>query len=1011
MSRGFGVALVVILALLAVGGAAGFWIMRMDRDPPLAKSATTATGQTTETTTATTPSTPPRKNLAVGETVYLTVREPGNVPSQVAPLALRELVRQAFLLAARDELGLSTRDVMLREDLPQKPLEESPRLELSCLPSGPPQRTIIDYALSLDGPDEPNIWSTTITVDIDDPKSITTIAENAEALSRGELKEALTRAGGKGSVPAARASSSIPDATSDLLWTWNEISVLGGLRRVHSEIREKGESPQLLGALAVGYANLGSLTEYYYSAACKVYQSRALLYAERLLRKTNESSWARWHRGYVRTLFGLHNLGAEDILAAKQKHGDSPPELPLPFWTDVLDAFSQGQLSRMLKIAKTPPQHRLALYLNCEATGFSELSDLRIEAQQSFLKECADCPRGYDSLASCGAIGPAQEGANLGLVVTGALLRKRLSDVPGLPEATKRRIENAQSPADGNAEIEFRKVLIADLKQNGTPDHDRSEPSLSAVAHTIDEMNFAQLMRKVEVDRNSLGIPIDDTIAVLGPLVADHPYARYLDAFAQNRGRVESAAATLANKLATYELTTKEIPLLQWMFSVTQQPKHGSWWRFAGGHADMVFSDQMRLVQAGLFGKANSKVNAVYMPRLWTTSNKLPLTVAMQISRAWDSAKPLADKYEHDYADDPLVLDALAARYFELQRYDDAERTAKRYAEIHPSYPSYRVLARIYKTKKDHDHWRQTLEKAIKLPPYGLEQASVQDEIAHDLLAHKAWKEAAVYGDAAAKSYSGWSMLTAARCHEMLGDWDKAEQLVKTISVRYDTRMFAWMCWCHRTGHGDIHSADEFVRGRIATWGSNPFPNQIRDVGFYELILGDRPKALAQFQRVHQAVHDFYSGFHAALVADALGKTADRDALLHEIVDMPVNKALQETGIESFRQLAAQFLHILPPDKAKTLNLSEVDKILAGSTYQGSVLPYLVGAFLKNRGDLENAKKYLIRCAHADDWDGIEHTLACQLLREMKVEIPPAEAAPDKSDGKKASVEPRPRRS
>lgn len=55
-----------------------------------------------------------------------------------------------------------------------------------------------------------------------------------------------------------------------------------------------------------------------------------------------------------------------------------------------------------------------------------------------------------------------------------------------------------------------------------------------------------------------------------------------------------------------------------------------------------------------------------------------------------------------------------------------------------------------------------------------------------------------------------------------------------------------------------------------------------------------------------------------------------------------------------------------------------------------------MGVFIKNRGDQEVAKKYLMRCERADDWQQINHVLACQLLRTMKVPVPP-EDAPSKS--------------
>ncbi len=80
--------------------------------------------------------------------------------------------------------------------------------------------------------------------------------------------------------------------------------------------------------------------------------------------------------------------------------------------------------------------------------------------------------------------------------------------------------------------------------------------------------------------------------------------------------------------------------------------------------------------------------------------------------------------------------------------------------------------------------------------------------------------------------------------------------------------------------------------------------------------------------------------------------------------------------------------------KVPQLNLAEFDKLQAEAAPEKlypSVLQYLAAVFLKNRGDLENAKKYLIRAAQSDDWQNSNHVLACQLLREMKVQVPPKE--------------------
>jgi tetratricopeptide (TPR) repeat protein len=998
MSRSFVILLVVIAVLVAIGGAAGYWVREMDRDAPLGTKADSTTADAL-----------PLKPQAVGDTIYVSVRELGEQPTRAVPFALRELVRQGILLTVRDELGLATRDTLLREDFPEIPDKKSAPFEMTIVPSGDVRRTVIDYAITR-GPKDERIWRAMINVDLNQPQSIATVAAKAETWSRTDFKEVLTQVGAKGSVPAARASSEVPAEVVDLLWSWNEISVLGGLRRIHGEIHEKGESPQLLAALIVGYANLGSLTEFYYSAANKAYHARAMLYAERLMHESDGSPWALWHRAYARTLFGAHSLAAEDISAAKKKSGDAATTLP--FWTGVLDAFSQGQLAEMPKLSKTPPERRLARFLNLQAVMFGPLNDVRVKAAQAFLEECPDCPLGYDLIASFSKAGTAREQANSGFAATGKFLRKRLPDVPGLPTDLTQQLKNSETSQDMPADIEFRKLAIAALKQAGTTD--RTEPSLSAVAHSIEEINFAQLMRKLTIEHNELGLSVESTVDTLGPLVADHPDGGYLTSFTQDQKKIKAGAAAAVRKFKNYELTGKDVPIVKWIGLLTKRPRVASFWQRPGAHVDLTLGDQMRYVESGLYGSAkNGVIPAENLERLWSTSDTLPVVIATRISRDWDHVKKEADKYERTYADDPLVMNALARRYYEMKHYDDAERCAKREIELAPSYAAYRLLASTYKAKQDDAHWKVTLDQAIKLSERGIEQAQLQNDVALALLEQNRVKEAVVYADAAAKSAPSGPLMTAVRCHELLDEWDQAEHLVKTASEHDDHARLNWMCWCHRTGHGDVHAADAFANERLTAWGKNLSPWQSRDFGLYFLILGDTANALPHLQQSYDASHEFYSGLHAAIAADSIGKTADRDALFKKIVDAPAKAGGEGGGTQFYGPLVSQLRHALPPDKAKQLDFGEVDRILASSkgTLNQSVLPYFVAIFLKNRGDVETAKKYLVRCAQANDWQGVEHALACQLLRQMKVKVPPTDAAPKTPAPVKAAAAPRPKTS
>ncbi|HET6328875.1 MAG TPA: hypothetical protein VFG04_29595 [Planctomycetaceae bacterium] len=930
-------------------------------------------------------------SASTAQTVFLKVSEPeGYHPDDTtmpfaAPLLDRELVRQALLLAARDELGLSTRDVLLREEFPEKPDAKSTPLILQCQEMKGENDYVVQYLLYRgQEAKESVLWRWVFTEYNGTAHALTSLTRECEALSRGDLKDLLKRAGSGRPLPVARPSADVPSATQDLFWAWNEISVVAGLRRVHADIRDKGEAPELLAALAIGYANLGALTDYYSGAHSKAFQARALLYAERLVRKTQESPWALWHRAYVRTLVGLHNFAADDVAAAKKKQGQIAPAKPLPFWTGVIEAFGQGELSRMLKEASTPPQRRLARFLNIQALRFGTLNDLTIKAAREFLKDCPDCWSVADLLF--GEVGgwevPLQAYAS-------ATDRRRLLDVLGLPEAWVKRISKGEENEDNTTAAELRKELIADLKRAGAPELDRGEPSLSAVGHILEEIDFAQALRQIQ--------NVSRDLEFYRSLCAAHPYAAYIDAFTYNRQQMQPAAATLEKHVELFATTFRDRPLLQWIYGMNSTPQLHGWYQACTLHADMVFPDEMRKINLGFAGEPDAAgFSREFMREVWATSNKLPQSVALRILRDWESARTEVESDEHKYSTDPLVMRALAVRYCGLKKYDAAERCSKHEVETAPSFAGYQFLASVYKAKKDRGQWKATLDKALGLPGDPLEHAAIRNEIALDLLDHLQYRDAVVYADSAAETGAEWALMTDARCHEMLEEWTKSEQLVRAASERYPGSMFAWMHWCHRTGRGNVHAADELTRQQLEAWGTTLFAGQQRQIGLYYQLTGERENSLLLLQKAYEQKHEYFAGLQAALVADTLGKTTVRDALLQEIIktDLPHN-FIEAQGKTSYQQLAGRFQSALPPKNGK-LEPADLEKIIADSrgTFKPATIPFYLGLFFKNRGDLENAKKYLLRSAEGNDWDAVNHVLACQLLRELKVKVPPPKAAP-----------------
>jgi tetratricopeptide (TPR) repeat protein len=401
----------------------------------------------------------------------------------------------------------------------------------------------------------------------------------------------------------------------------------------------------------------------------------------------------------------------------------------------------------------------------------------------------------------------------------------------------------------------------------------------------------------------------------------------------------------------------------------------------------------MNGIAQGAAGSPDERTyNKPYMDSMWQTSARLPAAYAIQIARNWRKAKSYAATVESDFADDPLVMSALANRYFKLKQWDDAERCAKRKISSSPDYPTYETLAAIYKERGDMVKWKQTLEKSLDLPAMSLEQASIRDQIAHYHMDRKEWKEAVAYADAAAESYSAWTMLTAARCHEMLGEWAKSEAFMHAVSERYADISMEWLLWCHRTGHGDADAAADCARKHFESLGTSFFPGILEKIGLYYLLTKEPEKALVVFKQSFEKEHTVYDAMQAAIITDTLGKSADRDLLLSQIIDAnPGQNPQGAVNAGLYKRLAELMRKSLPPGSLQEFSPDKIAAIVNGSPNDEAPvnLEYFVGMFLKNRGEVEKSHEYLVRCAQSPLYNKYTHVLACQLLRDLKIPVPP----------------------
>ena len=384
-------------------------------------------------------------------------------------LLSQELVRQALLVAGRDELGWDTRDAWLGDPMPNQgenaPLEVLPGsgggAQVEILRGFAPSPVVIGrakLALSKD-------------------RGYSQLLADAEQLSRGSFVTVLKQAGFPGSAHARKPDVAVPEDIEKLLTEMSFCSQFRAVRRLHELTGTQGESPALLGALVRGYANLGMLTEFHWHPAHQVFKSRALLYAQRMTATADDRISGQWHKAYALAAAGLPALALEELAAADKKP-DPPEKKPVPkkpAWVDMIAAYCHYDVEK-LKPAKTTPSlasgvawllgqngaaashprkpessfASLAWLLGYRALEQSDSPEMAIEWGLAGLKVMPECYRLHDGVCRFAGVALLHRCTLAGLLYAGQDLYARVRAMPGLPEEVRRVIQTRQ-PTGGSS--------------------------------------------------------------------------------------------------------------------------------------------------------------------------------------------------------------------------------------------------------------------------------------------------------------------------------------------------------------------------------------------------------------------------------------------------------------------------------------------------------------------------------------------------------------------------------
>jgi tetratricopeptide (TPR) repeat protein len=900
--------------------------------------------------------------------------DPAKLQDTVGGILARELIRQALLIAARDELGLATRDELLG-DVPPAAAAGDPQAELSTvLRSGNGQvgRAMIRRA---GGPTAEALLAHDLPGTRPPFGELPRLVEAAEVLSRTGFPAALRNLGLEGRPNVIRGDVGLPAGVEERLWRLGYTEPFAIVRALHEAIRTGGESPARLGGLVRGYALLGLLTEHHWHPAHKAFKARALLYAQRMVARDPGGTLGLWHRAYAESLLGLHKDALADIAAARERARAAGDPVP-PAWAGLIEACARCDLVQMN--APEGPIAPLSALLRLLALEPTMLTDLGLLAGKDVLALDPECYRAHDAMCRLGElVNNVDQPTFVGPDVFARTIPLKLGAMDTLPAIVRAHLDKPS--VTGTA-------LFEALGSAGAPGADAGEPSWAVLGRMLRETRFVQVYRGLYIRRGPLGAVAGRYLKPVRGAVADHPYVLYLDSLAT---RKDKAARVLDGLIGHLDVTNVQLRSSVMLQAIDQSGQLAARvpWNLALKHVDNTAYDLSELVRST--GGRDQSDDAL---ALLEVSPHSQYAKAVLIEKDWERARPHLVEWEKGANNAPVLLAALARRYVEQGQVEEARRTLLRYIQFSPDQWAYERLAGGFKDTGDVERWQLTLDEFLaKTEDSGRSHARVRVQIADYYMGLEQWDKAWPYAEAAAATGVQWALQCAARCAEGKKDWLAAERYTRQITERNPAGGWAaWYLFCKRTGHGDAEAAGTFAERALAASADGPNVVPPTAVGYFYWLRGEPKKACSYFRKAYDAAPSHVTCTPLILIADELNDAAARDEWIQTLLTRYRNQAPNTTRIfEIFRKAAG-------PDKLEAIDLQAVDQILGKiplPAYRGNN-EFFVGCYLKNHGKVEEARRHLELALRSTASNRFMRAIAADQLQRLGVDVQAIGARP-----------------
>lgn len=942
---------------------------------------------------------------------------PWRFEDQIKYRLMRELGRQALLIAARDEMGLATRDETLGEIFPDSVTKT--KQDLFVVVRSQYDGNVKFQLWRMSHPDTP---APSISESKRDALAILNQTEKLEPRIHTELCDMLRAQGYTGKNPPANEKNLPPDEIEGHLLEMNFVAQFAAVRAAHLAIAEKGQSHAWLGVLARGYANLALMTEHHWKSDSEAFTARALLYAQRLTAAAPDDSGALATRAYARAIVGLHGAALSDLQRSRELRRQHSEQQDLAAWTDVIEPYCSFQRDELHSLVqKRPSLRQLAQRLSFEQIRAFDDDRWTFDSAKETMSVCPDEYGIYAALtrAKGSLLGIVRTGAFYGPAALARFLPKRVAGVSGVPDTVRDaakgviNAENEKASKDKNADDKSIPEKNSDQSANNSSGgyaagtipiveslraatrsgNDKGEPTWSALAELIFEEQFVQAVNYLTISLNATESSHSEEVQSICPAVKGHRFEPYIKAFAE-LGNTDAFYRTIGD-MPILDARGNMYPMLIriWPIDSSQHNRRGSeaaW--YASNDTDLTFNGMLETYNA---------LNAQFWPQdgpekhqEWADDFKAisphsPQALRIAIRAVDTPTFEQVSQWESQVVDDPHAYRQLGDRYVKLSRFEDAIRVYERSVGLSPTYEAYVGLANAYRSAGQENLWQPTLERFLKVESLGLEQASVRALIANDLINKNKFEEALPFAEAAAETYAGWALILASRVEEYLGHWDKSEKYIEAASTSYpSTGGDEWYFWCKRTGRGNVDEARKLVKLYLqAARAQNAVDGDIKMFTFQmcenevaaaaELLKKMIPKAVAMSTPDQDLVRAY---IQAAEVARAL---KDNDWEQQSIKEA---RKLINQFQSDFPKLGTIYSGICdvleghPPSKDR---LAEIDKAIAEQIPLLRVnCQYFLGRAYDLAGNKELADKYWKECVTHGPFERYPATLAGKFLSD-----------------------------